>query len=527
MAILEGTPYLMASETILIVDDAAVTLKLIASLLRNEGYKVQIASNAEQALSTLRTFRPDLILVDVHLPGIDGFELARRIRQDARLQDIAIIAMTASSRQGIEQEATDAGCNGFIAKPIEPQTLRVRIRQYLEREPEAPPDQHELPALPEGFSFSGPEMEGLRRVFLEEGLLQSRQLLASLDSNFDEARASRLLHQWIGAAGLFGYLAISGAALKLEALLTSPLRNASSLRESLSDLSRAFDDAFEAANTPLPDSVVQELTAKRIALVGFAETEAERVCAALARIGAKPRSFAVDDPPDCDPIRDCDVVMVHVRAETMGSQWLSPVFVAPPSVPLVLVGAREHLLALHPSVQSRAQEFLIDGWQPEEVLMRLRFALSRAGPPPASTPSAVESPSTAQPLSAAPPARRPVTSTPEVLIAEDSLTIQTVVRSVLENYGIECRIAASGTDALRMLRQYQPHAVVLDVNMPGLDGWEVLTAIRREAIPVRVILLTARQTESDIVRGFNLGADDYITKPFNPLELVARLKRLL
>jgi CheY-like chemotaxis protein len=270
--------------------------------------------------------------------------------------------------------------------------------------------------------------------------------------------------------------------------------------------------------------MVQELTAKRIALVGFAEMEAERVCAALARIGAKPRLFAADDPPDCDPIRDCDVVMVHVRAETMAAEWLSPTFVAPPGMRLMLVGAREHLLALPPSIQSRAQEFLIDGWQPEEALMRLRFALSRTGPPAANTPSAVESPS-AEPLSAA--ARRAAPSRPAVLIAEDSLTILALVRVVLEKYGMECRMASTGTEALRMLREYQPHAVVLDVNMPGMDGFEVLAAVRREAIPVRVILLTARHTERDIIRGFDLGADDYIIKPFNPIELVARLKRLL
>ena len=272
---------------------------------------------------------------------------------------------------------------------------------------------------------------------------------------------------------------------------------------------------------------MQELTEKRIALVGFAEIEAERMCAALARIGAKPRLFAADDPPDCDPIRDCDVVIVNVRTETMDAQWLSPAFVALPGMPLVLVGAREHLLALHPSVQSRAQEFLIDGWQPEEALMRIRFALSRAGAPAANTPSAVESPSTAEPLSAAPPARPMSASRPEVLIAEDSLTIQLLVRSVLENCGMECRVASTGTDALRMLRENLPHVAVLDVNMPGLDGVEVLAAIRSEAMPVRVILLTALQSESDIIRGFTSGADDYIVKPFNPMELVARLKRLL
>jgi len=63
--------------------------------------------------------------------------------------------------------------------------------------------------------------------------------------------------------------------------------------------------------------------------------------------------------------------------------------------------------------------------------------------------------------------------------------------------------------------------------MPGMDGYEVLSAIRAEQIPSQVMLLTARQQENDVLRGFQLGADDYLVKPFNPLELVARIKRLL
>jgi len=68
---------------------------------------------------------------------------------------------------------------------------------------------------------------------------------------------------------------------------------------------------------------------------------------------------------------------------------------------------------------------------------------------------------------------------------------------------------------------------VLDVNMPGMDGFEILSSIRKEQLPVRVVMLTARRRESDVLRGFELGADDYILKPFNPLELGARLKRLM
>jgi two-component system alkaline phosphatase synthesis response regulator PhoP len=92
---------------------------------------------------------------------------------------------------------------------------------------------------------------------------------------------------------------------------------------------------------------------------------------------------------------------------------------------------------------------------------------------------------------------------------------------------MDCQGAANGPEALERIRQSLPQAAVLDVNMPGMDGYQVLSAIRADKLPVRVVLLTARQQETDILRGFTLGADDYIVKPFNPLELAARLKRLL
>ena len=89
----------MSGETILVVDDAVFNLKLIATVLRNNGCKVQLASTAEQALSSLNTLLPDLVLVDIQLPGMDGLELTRRIRQQTRLHDVVVVAMTASARR--------------------------------------------------------------------------------------------------------------------------------------------------------------------------------------------------------------------------------------------------------------------------------------------------------------------------------------------------------------------------------------------------------------------------------------------
>jgi two-component system, cell cycle response regulator DivK len=522
----------MSGETILVVDDAVVNLKLIATVLRNSGYKVQLASTAEQALSSLNTLRPDLVLVDIQLPGMDGLELTRRIRQQMRLQNVVVIAMTASARAGIEQEALAAGCNGFIAKPVEPKALGTQIRRFLEGEQEELAGQDELRSILGRFSLSGPETETLRRDFLQEALRQSHRLLGSFDTQFDSASAKELLYRWIGTAGLLGYEAISQEALTMEPLLTATPRDTPRLREALSNLILALQDASKAANTSLPDSIVRELTRLRVALVGFADAEADRICGALERVGSRPRLFQMDHPPDSDSVRDCDVVMVHVRPETMQTSWLAAGS-ARLEKPLVLVGAREHLLALDTAVQCRAREFLIDGWQPEEALMRLRFALpsfiSAGCTPPGSVvssearPATLREPASAGPVEAAPPE----SSRGDILIADDDEDIRRLVQTVLSNNGLNCLLASTGTEALQMVHNHRPRAVVLDVNIPGMDGFELLAEIRRENIPTKVIMLTGRQREQDIIRGFELGADDYVVKPFNPRELVLRISRLL
>jgi CheY-like chemotaxis protein len=275
----------------------------------------------------------------------------------------------------------------------------------------------------------------------------------------------------------------------------------------------------------VPGHIAAALKGKRVALVGFSADDAERLCLALERASAKPRYFDRVTSRDSDPVRDCDLVFVNVTPATKDT-FLLAAGPAASGLPLALAGARDQILALDYSVQLRACELLIDGWQPEEALMRLAFALSRK-----EAARAVAAPA----LAAA--ARTAATQAPvngnnnhtssEVLVADDDLTVRLVVRSALENAGIKCRMASNGPEALQILRDCRPCAAVLDINMPGMDGYEVLSAARLEAIPVRVLLLTARQQEADITRGFTLGADDYLIKPFNPPELVARLRRFL
>jgi CheY-like chemotaxis protein len=512
----------MAGETIVVVDDAPVNLRLAAAVLRSEGYKVHLASSAEEALMILRSMVPHLLLVDIQLPGMNGLELTRRLRQDPRTREMMIVALTASVMASAQQQAFEAGCDGFIGKPIDTRSLGGRLRAFLDGGPGASPDSDtEQGTLPTGLSFSGPEMEALRRSFLTDGSRQVRRLLEFVNARLDIAEATRMFHQWVGSAGALGYMELAGKARAAETLLMSPGWTKSDFRDALISLAYAFASPREAADTPIPDSIMQELARKRVALIAFADEEAERLCGAFERVRALPRLFSGDEPPESAPILECGVIMVHVRPATVGIPWLRSGFPLPR--PLVLVGGREDLLALPLDVQARACEFLIDGWQPEEVIMRLSFALARGTPPPAADANAGAgaAPVTAQPQ------RRGLAGKPEIVIADDDTHVLAVVRSALQSLGMECRSAASGPEALSMIRELCPQAAVLDVNMPGMDGFEVLAAIRQEALPLKVIMLTARQHERDVLRGFELGADDYVVKPFNPMELAARLKRFL
>ncbi|WP_420644314.1 response regulator transcription factor [Candidatus Leptofilum sp.] len=115
---------------------------------------------------------------------------------------------------------------------------------------------------------------------------------------------------------------------------------------------------------------------------------------------------------------------------------------------------------------------------------------------------------------------------PHILVVEDELSIQTIVRTYLESAGFTVTIVDDGRKALAQARLIQPDLVVLDLNLPGMDGMEVAARLR-EASGVYILMLSARGEEADRVAGLRIGADDFLTKPFSPRELVARVEAVL
>jgi CheY-like chemotaxis protein len=119
------------SSTILVIDDNPVNLKLASEVLHAAGHEVIRVADAEQALALLPAHLPTLILTDIAMPGMDGLELTRRLKADARYRHIPVVALTASAMKGDEARILEAGCDAYIAKPIDTRTLASQIQNLL------------------------------------------------------------------------------------------------------------------------------------------------------------------------------------------------------------------------------------------------------------------------------------------------------------------------------------------------------------------------------------------------------------
>ena len=117
-------------------------------------------------------------------------------------------------------------------------------------------------------------------------------------------------------------------------------------------------------------------------------------------------------------------------------------------------------------------------------------------------------------------------ATETILVVDDEANIRELARAYLEKNGYRVLVAVNGQQALDTIRQQSPDLVVLDLMLPGIDGWEVCRRVRASS-SLPILMLTARDDDVDKIVGLEMGADDYLTKPFNPRELVARVRAIL
>ena len=367
----------------LVVDDNPVNLKITAALVRRAGFLTDMVESAEDALQRLDANRPDLIVTDLHLPGMDGLDLTRAIKRNPAWESILVVLLTADNSMELEITARQAGCECLIAKPVDAKLFPGLIAGFLGTS--VPADS--------ASSLDDLPLEGLRKQFLTTGAAECRRLLSQFTAArllvpaLDFASIRNALHRWAGVGGTLGFPGITLQARVLEALIeTSDPAKRDELRENLIELLRQFTTAVPV------------------------------------------------DQPAAVPRKE----------------------VAP-----IEKGA--------------------------------------------------------------------VTVKGVVLVADDDATTRAVIKLSLEAAGFECRLAENGAVACTMARNNPPDVIVLDLNMPRMDGFQVLYVLRNSwsTRNVPVILLSARREQKDIVQAAQLGAVDYMTKPFEINDLLVRIDRVI
>ena len=492
----------MEPKLILIADDDPVQRKLLKTRLGHMGFQVAAAKDGADALEQARRRPPDAIVSDVLMPRLDGFMLCKTVRQEPKLMGVPVILTSSGDiNQTTRNLAQSLGANSIVRRtPSLDEVMEALKSSLSEKPPIIPVARQEL-------------FTELRDQFLAEGQEQSRKLLESLTSALDAGSIKPVAHRWSGVGGTLGFPQISQRAYEIEMLLEKPAPKVEQkLHAALEEIATLFSDAARTppAPSPVPTEIAQSLSGKRVALVGFEPAEAERVSNALDAVQAFSRQIdslkAASEP---ELLRPFDMVILRLGLGEDSEFKLD--HLASCHKPLLVIGERTRLLKQGGTFPQCIHDLLITPWRSEELVMRARRVISQA---------------TQQ---ASPRDSRATGERTRVIIADDDPTITTLVKATLQNYDMDCHIAHNGGEAIEMARNLSPDALILDVNMPHYDGFQVLASVRNNAGSphAAVILLTARQQESDIVRGFRLGADDYIVKPFSPIELAMRLKRLL
>jgi two-component system cell cycle response regulator len=411
----------MNDRTVLIVEDNELNMKLVRNLLQIGGYRVLEAESGEKGIELARSHNPHLVLMDIQLPGIDGFEATRIIKKAPNATPIPVIALTSYAMRGDEEKAREAGCDGYISKPINTRSFLKTLETYWTPAPE----NQTLPV-------AKPDQRHKSRILIVD----------------DEPLNIKLVRGMLGEGDYEIIEAVDGL------------------------------QAVELAVAAAPDLILMDIMLPF--LDGFEATR---------RIKEDPRTARI---------------------------------------PLIQITALDSPEDKIKGLESGADEFLNRPVNVHELIARVRSLLrlkqyqdqmttrqqSREFAPGQSETQGPEE------------ARQP---RPVILLVEDDEKDAFIIRSQLEGVPYRVEWEREGPAALERVRREKIDLLLLDVLLPGLDGFEVCRRLKETSQfrDIQVVLITCLQDLESKIQGVELGADDYLMKPVNGRELLARINMLL
>lgn len=417
----------MTQKTILVVEDNIKNLKLVKALLVMGEYNVVSSESAENGLELAREHLPELILMDIQLPGMNGLEATKIVKGDDKLKNIPVVALTSYAMEGDEEKALEAGCDSYMTKPIDTRNFLEKIAIYV--------GQKSQPKI-----IASSEEKKVRDVNTSKG---AKILVVD-----DDPKNIKLMEGILISGGYRIFTAENG------------------------------EEALRQVREVGPDLVLLDIMMPGID--GYEVTK---------QIKANPQSE---------------------------------------NIPIILVTALDGRNDKIRGMDAGAEEFLTKPVNPVEIearvesmlkLKRYRDQLDIRSQSRNRIPEISES--------EAPVVLEEITH--KVLIVEDDEKDLKLILSHLEPMSYNVEVARNGSDAIKMLDQGNFDITLVDILLPGMDGFQVCDNVKNnEKIKdTQVLLITSLNDLENRIRGVELGADDYLIKPYDPRELQTRMKALL
>ncbi len=409
----------MKDKTILVVEDNPLNMKLVRTLLRKNSFRVLEAENAERGLDLAREEKPDLILMDIQLPGMDGLSAVRILKADPVLKKVPVAALTSYAMEGDVEKAREAGCDGYISKPINTRCFLETVYNFFADAP------------------TPPSPQGLDQMYKKRVLIVD-----------DEPMNVKLL----------------------EAMFPSFLYK----------INRAYGagEGLEQALRTTPDLILLDIMMPHM------------------------NGFEVTRKLKSDPAtKDIPVILVTALAEVedkiKGLQAGADDFLNKPVQKFELLARARSLIKLKElREQYLARQQILD-----------QFLETSRRPGGEAETSRLQS----------------------VLVVEDNPQDAKLILHSLKDSPIHIELVASGEEALARVESQEIDLILLDILLPGRDGFEVCHHLKYNGPTknIQVLMVTCLSDLQSKMKGFTNGADDYLIKPFNSYELQSRVRPLL
>lgn len=507
-------------QRILLVDDEA-DLRMVAKLALESlgGFKLELCESGEQALEKAPVFAPDLILLDVSLPGMDGPETLHTMRRQPQLADIPVVFMTAMAQPERVQEYKAAGALDVIAKPFEvlrlPNMLKeMWARHQAARRSEAPPGdaiapdvQDQLNELRRSYVKNLPDRLSLIETVWQECCRQGQ-------NSKKLAEMCMLIHQLSGSGATFDIPALSSSARALETLLRQlidhkieiAVAHHDQVHKYLKMLQQASRDAVANLALQAPMTKPAPVSATKTEAVGplifVVEDDlpvAQNLSLRLANAGY--RVQILQDPtllPTAVQQTAPDVLIMDILfPQGSGTQIVADLQQQREKpLPVIFISASDDINTRLQAVRAGGYAYLHKPVDVAELLDKLALLTGRKS-----------------------------AEAYRILVVDDEPELASYHALILRQHNMVSEIVHDPLRVLDALVQFRPDLVLLDLNMPACNGIELATVIRQQKdyANIPIVFLTAEKNPERYMEAMLVGANDFLRKPIEPVHLVLTL----